>query len=110
MSADDALRSTSASLQPLLDAYQGSFSAARASQEALHGRLTAVLQTLRDAQGASDEAEVSRLGGAATRVESLRKRLEGVAELMTRVQARLEHLQGAVTAREVAFRGPPPGR
>ena len=99
---EDALSATSASLQPLLEAYVGSLTAAKASQQQLHARLAAVLQTLTDSQAASDEAEVARLGAAATRVEVLRKRLDVVADQMGRVQARLEHLQRAVTSKELA--------
>jgi hypothetical protein len=99
---EDALNATSAQLQPLLEAYTDSLAAAQASQQQLHARLNAVLQTLRDAQVSSDEAEVARMSGAAARVEVLRKQLEGVAELMARVQARLENLQRAVTAKELA--------
>ena len=97
-----AVSATSAALQPLLDSYVSNLATAQASQQQLHARLTAVLQTLRDAQAASDEAEVARMGGAAARVEALRRRMDAVAEQMARVQARLENLQSAVTSKELA--------
>lgn len=126
-----------ASLAPLLAAYHGGVDEVLASQEALQGRLQALLDgarwvvvgscdvaacVTRDARGcllsqpphspprlAADlkaaEAKESSdpnaaLGVHARRVEALRKRLEGIAYTMARVQLRLDGLTQVVTKAE----------
>ena len=106
MSSRDSVPSAVAlALDPLISAYSTSLSAAQASQQSLQARLTAVLSELRTAQQGADDAEVARISGAASRVETLRRRLEAVAAMMGRVQARLEALQGAVAKKEAEAKG-----
>lgn len=88
-------------LSPLLQAYTESMQAAQASQASLQSNLKSVLAALQSAQSEYKESNTTMMYEYAARVESLRKRLEGVAYTMKRVALRLESLQGVVTKVEL---------
>ena len=92
------------SIAPILASYNASVDGVLAGHAALEGRLRAVLAELAAAQAAHSAPATAQLADYAGRVEALRRRLEGVAAVMGRVQGRLAGLQGAITNVELKDR------
>ena len=96
-----ASEAVSSSIAPVLVAYNSSVASVLEAQASLESRLKAVLAELASAQASHSAGSSAEIVAYAGRVEALRRKLEGVESVMSRVQGRLQGLQTAVTAVEL---------